>query len=52
MAQFYDRESQIPLHGYTHGKPGMPKKRWLDKIHEECKDLNLTTHEGIYTLSQ
>jgi len=40
----YDRFPKLLLHSYTHGhrSRGRPKKKWLDNIHEDCEEMNLS----------
>src|SRR6218665_889081 len=42
------RYPKIAYNGYIHGarKRGRQKKRWIDMIREDCKELHLTLHEA------
>ena len=44
-----DRYPNILMHGYTHGRQptGIPRKRWLDNITEDCEELNLDYLSGV-----
>src|SRR6218665_337602 len=43
-----ERYPKIAYNGYVHGarKMGRQKKRWIDMIREDCKELHLTLHEA------
>src|SRR6218665_184069 len=43
-----ERYPKIADNGYVHGarKRGRQKKRWIDMIKEDCKELHLTLHEA------
>src|SRR6218665_2297726 len=43
------RYPKIACNGYVHGvrKRGRPKKRWIDMIKEDCKELNMILQEAI-----
>ena len=43
-----NRIPNIMLYGRVHGKRpvGMPKKRWLDNVREDCKILGLTVEDA------
>jgi len=43
-----DRYPHLLLHGYTHGhRPkGRPRKKWVDNIRDDCKELGVTIYEA------
>jgi len=43
-----ERYPKIAYNGYVHGarKRGRQKKRWIDMIEEDCKELHLTLQEA------
>jgi len=43
-----ERYPKIAYNGYVHGtrKRGRQKKRWIDMIREDCKELHLTLQEA------
>src|SRR6218665_200572 len=45
-----ERYTKIACNGYVHGvrKRARPKKRWIDTIMEDCKELNMTLQEATH----
>jgi len=43
-----DRYPHLLLHGYTHGRhpKGRPRKKWLDNIRDDCKEVGITIYEA------
>jgi len=47
-----ERYPKIACNGYVHGvrKRERPKKRWIDMIRENCKELNMTLQEATHLM--
>jgi hypothetical protein len=45
-----DRYPKIALNGYVHGnrKRGRQKKRWMDVIKEDCREMGLSVQEATH----
>jgi len=43
-----DRYPQLLLYGYTHGRrpKGRPRKKWLDNIRDDCKEMGVTIYDA------
>ena len=43
-----DRCPHLLLHGYTHGRrpKGRPRKKWLDNIRDDCKEMGVSIYEA------